>query len=160
MNFNTLYYKKLHMARKGKKILSKICKRYKDVVFLVFPEYDKEINRFALLYLDEFLFRSNYKYAVIITIDENLIPLTKQYSAKIEDIIVLSEKKVEDLICYYSLNPNLRDIKIISLEKPEGRRGSNLLNKNDLSLEQLIAIGIYKLLPFEKIDTNEDLYDI
>ena len=44
-----------------------------------------------------------------------------------------------------------RMIKIISLEEPLGRNGNNLLYSGKISKELMVAVGIYRLIPFEKI---------
>ena len=45
-------------------------------------------------------------------------------------------------------------VRIVSLDAPHGRRGSNLLGRNRLSVEQIVAIGVYFLLPFERISSG------
>ena len=146
-------------AAKGKKSFLKILKKFslfkdKKLAYLIFPEKDAEINHYAFLYLDDFLLRFGYDSAVIVTSERNIDENELKLSDKIIEVLNFSRVQIQNLIDYYSMNPAMKDVRIVSLDKPSGRRGTNLLNRKGLSVEQMIAIGVYFLLPFEKINSD------
>lgn len=162
MNISQLLNKKFKKVQKGKSLFWKLYNSIpninkKETIFLIFPESDKEINYYGLLYLDEFLIKYNLRKAVIITNNNWGVKDLAHYSKKIEKVFVVTCDDVENIVCYYSLYPFMRNIRIVSLDKPDGRRGSNLLGRNALSKEKLIAMGVYFLIPFKKIETKGDM---
>ena len=52
---------------------------------------------------------------------------------------------MNNLISYYEFYNFSDDFFCIAIEKPEGRRGNNIIGKKSLSKEQFVKIGIYKL---------------
>ena len=112
-----------------------------------------EINYYGLLYLDEFLLRNGYDRAMIFTCDETVLSKANDFSKHICEIVFLKEE-MTSLVDYYSLLKFVPSVVLVSLDKPAGRRGTNLLGKNGLSVEQMIAIGVYFLIPFEKINSD------
>ena len=65
---------------------------------------------------------------------------------------------MEDFFVLYNLfNIDLR-IAIVSLTKPEGRHANYLLGAKKLTVEQLVGIGVFFLIPFDKIRRSID-YD-
>ncbi len=160
MKISLLLNQKFKSARKGKRLFSKIYKTFPSseknkTTYLIFCEHDEEINHFGLLYLDEFLLRNDFKRAVIIASELSIKEKSRSYSEKIVETVILSENDMNSLISYYSLPLSHKNVRLISLDKPEGRRGSNLLGKNGLSKEKMIAIGVYNLIPFKSIETKD-----
>ena len=154
-SISKLLKQRLYSAAKGKRLFIRFFRKYKKQikkVFVIFPDHDKKINHYGLLYLDDFLLRNEYKCAVIITSEQNLCDTAKTFSEKIVETVFIPKTKMQNLIDYYAFNPTLQNILIISLEKPQGRNGTSMIGKKDLSTEQIIAIGIYHLLPYKKIE--------
>lgn len=144
-------------AKKGKKFFLSIAKKQlkqidKKTAYIFFFEKDDELNHFGLLYLNDFLDFSSYDSAIIISSDTTILDTAKKYCTKIDNLVKASEKEILDTISYFVFRNTKSDCYFISLDRPYGRRGSNILGKNGLTKEQIVGIGIYHIIPFRKID--------
>lgn len=153
---------KLKSAQRGKEFFLSIYKKckglgYGKIAYLIFPEHDTEINYYGLLYLDEFLLRSKYGGAVVISADKSVCASSEHFSKNVIATFPVSDDEMAELIDYYALLRFLPDAHVLSLDKPVGRRGTNLLGKKGLSVEQMIAVGVYLLNPFWQCAENTDL---
>lgn len=151
-----------HGKRKYKKILKSFHKQVlsniddpTSAIFL-FPSSDNEVNYYGLLYLEEYLFRTNKTEYAVITSNRIVYNACKKCS-KNPDIYLWSDSDINDLISYYKLYPFDNRIIIVSLDTPAGRRASNLVGVKTLTKEMLVAIGIYSLIPFQPIKKNQTL---
>ena len=61
-----------------------------------------------------------------------------------------------DLFELYGFAPHLV---VVSLDIPYSRKSSNQIGKNHISVEQLIAIGVYGIIPFRPIQIGKKSYD-
>ena len=159
MTIISLLNERFKSARKGKRLFSKIYKLFpsskgEKTAYLIFCEHDEEINHFALLYLDEFLLRNDFQRAIIIASKPSLKEKVPTYSEKNTETVIISENDMEYLVSYYALMHFSENVRLVSLDKPEGRRGSYLLGKKGLTKEKLIAIGVYNLIPFKSIENT------
>lgn len=157
----------LKLAKRGKKIFSsyvddyaikrafksnkKITKApYTQVV--LFCDSDEEINLWGMRYLDEYILRNNPYETVVLScveyVDNNIFKYVKQ-PIKFCNI---SNDEAESIIMFYRLMEFDRMLKIISLIEPLGRDGEKLLLSGKVSKELLVGVGIYKLIPFERLD--------
>lgn len=148
-------------AIRGKKIYKEILKKFHEEkmrkindwgsAVLLFPSHDDEINYYGLTYLDEFLFRSNIKRLAIITSDEKVIQASTELFPQNNDIYLVNDTDMDDILFYYRLYSFDNRIKIVSLIEPLGRKADNLIGVKEITKEMIIAIGIYCLIPFERM---------
>lgn len=119
------------------------------VVF--FPESDEKVNHYGMLYMDTFLMRNDAQKAIVIYQDESVKEQILNYSDNVRKCIFYNLEKMNRFITLYSLYPIDSRIKVISLDRPFCRNGSRLLGVNNITVEQLIAIGVYAIIPFDRI---------
>lgn len=147
-NFKNIVLKNIIKAYKGRKIWIKLLKSYgltdKHYVVLM-PSLNRDYNYYALLYLDKFLEKENAEGALILTYDENVKKCARMFSGKIIDVADFSREKAELLMKFYCLYQFTYRLIIASLEEPEGRDGLNLVGKKGITIEEIIAVGLYGL---------------
>jgi len=118
---------------------------------ILFFEEDDELNMYGMRYLDEYILRNNPYETVVLScskfVNDNIHKLV---NSKIT-MYNITFQNAKDIIMFLRLAEFDRMIKIISLEEPLGRNGNNLLYSGKISKELMVAVGIYRLIPFEKI---------
>ena len=136
----------------GRDVYNDILKKIdvKNTSLIIFPESDLTLNYYGLLYLDEYLLRKLKNGAFILTYDVTVAKAAKVFSNNIKDCEIREKKDIFSLISLYQMINFEMDVVIISLERPSGRKASNLIGARGLSVEQLVAIGIYFIIPYRK----------
>lgn len=146
--------KKLEMARGAQSewryLLERVQLVEKDYVIL-FPGDDQECNYYGMLYLDTFLQRVEGGKAVILTNNEYVKENIKNYSLHVKDIIYYSPEQIKRLITWFELEQFDPRLKIISLDVPFCRNARGIIGVKGTTIEQLIAIGVYSIIPFQPI---------
>ncbi len=127
-----------------------------DVRFIFFPKESDEVRKYGLLYLDTHLSRMNAKNAVIIYEDTDIAQIAPHYSERIIDMFQYSNEQMNRFLTLYSLCEIDPRIIVVSLDRPYCRWGSRLINVHGTTIEELVAIGIYRIIPFEKISPKEE----
>ena len=117
----------------------------------IFPESDGKVNYYGLLYLDEYLVRNLLKEALIVTNSPGVMKVADQFTPKIRDIVIVSDKEMDDLIAYLKLTEDDSRFVIVSLRHPVTRNAKHLVGVKDLTVEQIVAIGIYFIIPYRQI---------
>lgn len=158
-NINSTFYKNLISVYCGWSYWRRITKKYhmKDDTAVIFmPSHINEHNLYGLLYLNDYLIKNNFSSAHIFTYDNTIEIVANMFSDKIAGIHIINEKIINNVVKYYSVvYPDPR-LTILSLEQPDERKKSlKLLNINNTSVEEIIAIGIYKIFPFVKKNIPE-----
>lgn len=145
--------KDIEKAYKGRQLWIELRDKHQwgdgDYVILM-PSDDKECNYYSLLYLNSFINQNKGQRAYLLTCDEGVKRNAARFSDKICDIIDFSRESAECLMKFYSLYTFTDKLIIASLNEPEGRSGLRLIGKKGLSVEEIVAIGIYGLRKFEK----------
>ncbi len=118
---------------------------------ILFPESEGKVNYFGLLYLDEHLVRNLKKEALIVTSCPGVAKVADLFTSKIKDIVILSDDDMESLISYLKLTEDDSKFVIVSLTNPVTRNAKNLVGVKDLTIEQIIAVGIYFIIPYRQI---------
>lgn len=148
----------IRKANEGRKLWLDVCKKYElsddDYVILI-PSLNKEYNYYGLLYLNEFRKKVKAEKIIILTYDERVKRSAKIFLNKIYDICNFSRESAELLMKFYCLYMFTDKLVIISLEEPEGRNGMQLIGKKGITLEEVMAIGVYGLKEFKKIAAPE-----
>lgn len=147
----------LKIALKGCYYWHSICrtKGFNNTAVVLIPDEDKEISYYALLYLDNMLEVHHFDNAIILTIDSVAAKAAPLFSKRILSIKVVSRKESESLIKLYSLIKIDDKFFCVSLDKPEGRKGSVLIGQKGVTKEELLAIGIYNIYPIVRPKQNE-----
>ncbi len=151
--------KKMKVAKEGEKVWNKIRSKISDVneYILLFPEGDDETLKYGMMYMDTFAMRNNIKRICVCTDSKFVKKSIDKYSACLDELIMISRKEVDALIQFYSYFLFDNKFQIVSLTKPNCRNAIDLIGKNQITKEQLVAIGIYRIIPFEKISVCEDV---
>lgn len=146
----------INEAWEGRKLWLDLAERYKlgdgDYVVLM-PSDDRDCNYYSLLYLDEFLNRIRGKRAYILTWDDCVKRNAAHFSDRIGEVIDFPRRSAELLMRFYSLYSFTDKLIIASLDEPDGRSGRKLIGRKGLTVEEIVAIGIYGL---RKLDRQPD----
>lgn len=126
-----------------------------NTAVVLLPSCEREINHLALLYLDSMLSRRKYKNAVILTHDPAVKKCAQLFSPNILRVVSFSRKKAEHLMQFYCLYEFDKRFICASLDEPNGRNGSALIGKRRITKEEIFAVGVYRIHPFEKVDGLE-----
>lgn len=154
------------LALKGWEEWHRIIKKYElkkpeftSTAVVLLPKDDLENSYFALLYLDRMLRRRDMKSAVVLTVDPLICNAAKLLSSKLRGVEVISEEGVDALLQYYALC--FFDPRFIaaSLTEPSGRNGKDLEGVNGITIEELVAIGVYGIIPYVQADRPKYLGD-
>jgi hypothetical protein len=155
----TSLFNNIKKAYAGRAIWLDIVKKYnlseKDYVILM-PSLSREYNYYGLLYFDQFMKHAKADRGIILTSDERVVKTASLFSENIADVVEFSQKKAELLMKFYCLYMFTDKLVIISLEEPEGRSGLQLVGKKNMTLEEIMAIGVYGLKEF--IPANVPVY--
>ena len=152
-NIDEILEKKKLAAKAGGEVWNQIQSKLEDRsnYVLLFPDDEKEILKYGMLYMDSFATRNSIKGICVCTNSDFVISNVDQYASSVCQIIKLETVEVENLIQLYAYYPFYKNFEIVSYSKPHCRDASQMLTKNGLTKEQLIAIGVYKIIPFERI---------
>lgn len=124
------------------------------IAFIVFPTDDQELNFYGLLYLNDLIDFYGYDSFVLLT-NQNLVNAASNlFCEKIAKVYRLADSEIKSIVSYYELLRFSNDVYFVSIDIPNERRGSNVLNRNNLTKEEFVGIGIYHLLPFRKLPAN------
>lgn len=121
---------------------------------LLFPSDRFDYNYFGLKYLDTFLERVNGNKAVLLTFDQYVLKNASTFSDNIKSIINFSREQAEKLLALYSLYIFDQRFVVISLDEPYTRNALGLIGKKGITAEELIAVGVYKIIPFRRLKDN------
>ena len=131
----------------------------KECAVILIPSPNKEYTFFSVKYLREMLLNNHFKKALILSNDKTVTSLYDQFNCKnlILDTLILSRKKVRELLDFY--NANMYDTRFIvaSLEEPAGRNALDYLNLKCISKEDLFAIAVYNIT--SKLDIGVEDYE-
>jgi hypothetical protein len=117
-----------------------------------------DINHYGLLYIDEFYNWLEYirepteedisvylpirRKAFIITNDSAVYESACIFSKRIAGVELWTESDIENITAYYTVYRPGQMI-FVSLDRPNGRRCSQLLGKNNIDIKKLVGMGIY-----------------
>ena len=155
----------LKQALCGRKLWKKIISKNKvdlkyDFVVLVSKD-DKQCAYYTLLYLNKFIeklelrknwlekqnvpvIRRNEKFFVL-TDDGNVEKYAKMLSRRVTKVEILKKEELDNVVTYYSVYPYTDRLLIGKYSGIAGRKGCEVLLKSKLSIEELVADGVYDL---------------
>lgn len=145
------FYQMLYDAFEGWKIWHRCIKKYQmkvDTAFVLAPSEDARINYYGLKYLDQFLKTNQMKEAVLVVTDRNKRKLNYALSDQICGITVVASRQMERILTYYyACNPDRRFVVMDIDSIPERKNVRNLAGVQGITIEKVIAAGVYRLMP-------------
>lgn len=147
-------HQKLKSVLNGWMFWHKLVKRYnlsgkniKTAVVLM-PSNDDENSYYALLYLDRMLDLRGFKKAIILTISPLVAKAAELMTDHLLAVEVIRSKDAEGLLQYYALTIFDPRFFAAALEDPNGRDGKKLIGSHGITAEEMVAIGIYRIVPY------------
>ena len=139
--------KKLDSAIKGIHIYKTIWRKYHTIrnaaktFVLIFPEKDRELERYTAEKIQEYLRKRRYRSYITISISEVLPELMNMKNCAGNEVISSHEMGLlmESLNFYvFALN-----IIVVSLDFPKGRKASNIFSFKSITKEDIVKYGIF-----------------
>ena len=122
----------------------------KRTAVILIADEDPEIAFFALAHLDRLLKVRGFENAILLSIDAVVLKSAGYFSKKILAVRKIEKKQADDLLqlaCLYKFDERFI---CASIDLPTGRNGSRLVGKKNISKEEVFAVGVYGLYPFEQ----------
>ena len=151
MSFKLIW--KMQLCVYGFFVWHRLIKKYTSIqntMVVLLPDCDDQGNYFAMLYLNQLLIKEKRDNAIIITRDSRVVESAKLFCRHISEIFFWDQRKINALIQYALLYQFDSRFKIAALDIPVGRNGSRLIGLNNMTAEEIFAIGVYNLYPFQK----------
>lgn len=126
---------------------------------IIIPEENRKTQYYAMLYLDKFLERVEKKNAIIITDSQLVCDTIGLFTKRMKYVTKISKKNMDALLKYQIVFGNVEIATIASLERYTGRLCEGLFGKEEISTEELMAVGVYDLSYFYH-DQNKRVNDI
>ena len=146
--------KKLRKAFRGWYVWHSLVKNHdmkgehKNTAVILLPQDDAENCFFALLYLDRMLSLRRFDAAILLTVSPLSDELISMFSEKVFSVESLSSDDADALLQYYELVEFDSRFIAASLDEPNGRNGRVLIGVSHITVEEMVAIGIYKIIPY------------
>ena len=131
-------------------------KGFGNTAVVLIPGEDKEISYLSLLYLDQMLDSRKHDNAIILTHDSVVIKAAPLFSERILKAKYFSRKKTEALMQFYCLYEFNKKFICASIDEPTGRNGQQLIGKRNVTKEEIMVIGVYRVYPY--IRPNKPIY--
>ena len=150
---DTLKTKK-RIARTAQKEWRKLLRRAElgpNDYFVLFPTEDRKCNYSGVRYLDTFLLRAGGNQAAILTVDSWVQQEACRYSRCVKSIDLCDRAKAGRLVTLYELYRFHPRFITVSLDQPFCRKASGLIGVKGTTVEELVAIGIYGIIPFRPL---------
>lgn len=157
MNYQLLLKKKIKKCKRARIIWAWLLRKNPKIAhtaIVLMPSFNGEENYYSLLYLDRLVENMRRDNAAIITSDARVARFAQELSQKLIATIQVKKKTMAYLLEYSNLYRFDDRIIIASLSLPKGRGGDRLVGMNGLTTEEAIALGIYNLSNFQKIEEN------
>ena len=117
---------------------------------ILFPSSQREVNSYGLLYLNQFMDTKRLDTVVLLTNDQEVHDTHRQFAENVRHSIQLSDDEIESLLYFYRLYMFTNKLIIVALDQLPGRSLAQLQNVRGITLEELVAIGIYQLREFKQ----------
>ncbi len=148
-------YKIAQQAQSEWNALLHLTKAKPDDSIILFPGTDHECNFQGMRYLDTYMQRINTKRAIILTVDSFVKNSIGNYSDNISSIIEISQEQAQGFIALYQLRIFDDRFIVVSLNQPFCRNAEGMIGIKDITVEQLVAIGVYSIIPFRPLPANK-----
>lgn len=131
-----------------------ITKAGADDSVILFPGSDHECNLQGMRYLDTYMQRINTKRAIILTVDPFVKNNIGNFSDNVSSIIEISREQAQRFIVLYQLRIFDDRFIVVSLNEPICRNAEGMIDVKGITVEQLVAIGVYSIIPFRPLPPN------
>lgn len=152
MDIDKILGENIKLASLGRSLWISFIENYKlgdrDFVLLM-PSANRDYNYYSLLYINQFIQEKKADKVYILTFDEKVKKSYHLFSDKTE-VVHFSREDARKLMKFYSLYMFTDKLIIASLDEPEGRTGIQLIGKKGITLEEIIAVGVFGLREFRK----------
>ena len=142
----------LREAIRGWWIWHKVVKQYRlgCTMVVLLPGFNREYNYAALRYADQMLMHNGYEDVIFLSVDPVVKEAAPVLCSHVRAVEVISRIKAQRLMQYYCLFEFDQRFLVASLEEPNGRNAKGLVGVNGTTVEELIALGVYRLPEFHK----------
>lgn len=144
--------KNIKIADKGRKTWIGLCEEFnidEECKVLIFSEEDNLLNYKALSILKQFTKEKDIKNILIISNQEIIKKVGGLFFDGNIKFIFMDISYIDSIIKLYELYMFTDKLIIVSLDKPEGREASNIIEKELMSLEEVVSIGIFSVKEYE-----------
>lgn len=148
-------YKLAQQAQSEWNSMLHITKARSDDSIILFPGEDHECNLQGMRYLDTYMQRVNTKKAIILTTDAFVKNNIGLYSDNVGSIIEISSEQAQRFIMLYQLRIFDNRFIVVSLNRPFCRNAEGMIGVKEITVEQLVAIGVYSIIPFRPLPPNQ-----
>ena len=100
--------------------------------------------------------RNYSENALIVTTNNGVAKSAGYFTQKIKGIVMVDSDEMDGLLALYALRESREALTVVSLSLPEGRGAHRLVGEKEFTIEQLVAIGVYFLIPFRQIRRRFD----
>ncbi len=150
--------RKLKCAKEGQKewrAITGTTRLAPNEVVILFPTNDNEVNLVGMRYLDTYLQRSGRRKAVILTNNDFVKNEVQKFSQNVKAVIEFDNDRINNLMALYQLYCFDNRFVVVALDEPFCRNASSLVGVKNTTVEQLIAVGVYSIIPFRPLKDNE-----
>lgn len=142
----------LHEAIRGWWVWHRLVRRYhlaRTIVVLI-PCQNREYSYAALRYADQMLAHAGYEDVIFLSVDPTVEKVAPLLCSHVRAVEIISRAKAQRLMQYYCLLEFDQRFLVASLEEPNGRNAKGLIGVNGTTVEELIALGVYRLPEFRR----------
>lgn len=148
-------YQNLIKAYKGWWYWHTLMRKYKkkdikNTAVILIPDTNLRDGYLALLYLEKMISQHKFKKALILTHNEIVKESAQFFSKRILDVVHCPRDMAEKLMQFYCLYEFDKRFFCASLDEPYGRNGSRMIGAKGVTAEEIFAIGVYRIYPYEK----------
>lgn len=122
-----------------------------DTIVICFSSDNNEYNWWGLLYMQSYCMKHEKKRVIVVTKDPTVAKSAKMFCKNIVKVNLFTETQVNNIIDLYELYDfSSRHLIVVDLERPYGRKGTALVGKRGITVEDMISVGIYKNFPVKR----------
>lgn len=112
---------------------------------IVIPEEEIIEMYYGMLYIENYLKQISKSNCTIITDSRIICDTIPLFTKKAKRIVYITHEKMNALLKYYAVFGEQKIATVVSLERLTGRLSKGLINKEGITVEELVAVGIYDL---------------
>ena len=115
---------------------------------ILIPEKNEQLCFCAALYLDQLVIQKRSEKVIFLSCDDRIDKYVKLYANNVYKIIDITESEAKNLLCFYRLYDFDQRFIVASFKEPFARNGEKALELYPEKYNELFAICIYKLKPY------------
>jgi len=145
--------RRLRAAWAGRRMWLRLKKKYdvdNGAYVLLMPENDQELNEQALAHLGDFVRYRRAEGIIILTNNHWVMENARFYSDKIIEVLACPEKSIDALLTFCEFYRFTERLLVVSLTKPYGNKAWCSVGIHNVSVEDLVCLGIYCIRSWTK----------